>query len=109
MLYRILGKINEKVLNLGFGCMRLFIIDGDVSKIDEKKVIEMIYYLIDEGINYIDIVYFYYGIGMVRGGESELFLGRVLKDGYREKVNLVIKFFSWLIKIRKDMDKYLNE
>ncbi|OOM14297.1 aldo/keto reductase [Clostridium saccharobutylicum] len=109
MLYRTLGKTNEKVSNLGFGCMRLPIIDGDVSKIDEKKAIEMIHHSIDEGINYIDTAYPYHGTGMARGGESEPFLGRALKDGYREKVNLATKLPSWLIKTRKDMDKYLNE
>jgi predicted aldo/keto reductase-like oxidoreductase len=46
---------------------------------------------------------------MARGGESEPFVGRALKDGYREKVNLATKLPSWLIKTREDMDKYLNE
>lgn len=109
MLYRTLGKTNEKVSALGFGCMRLPIIDGDVTKIDEKKAIEMIRYAIDEGVNYVDTAYPYHGTGMGRGGESEPFVGRALKDGYREKVNLATKLPSWLIKTREDMDKYLNE
>ena len=109
MLYRKLGKTNEKVSALGFGCMRLPIIDGDVTKIDEEKAIEMIHHAIDEGVNYIDTAYPYHGTGMASGGESEPFVGRALKDGYREKVNLATKLPSWLIKTREDMDKYLNE
>ena len=109
MLYRKLGKTNEKVSALGYGCMRLPIIDGDVTKIDEGKAIEMIHHAIDEGVNYIDTAYPYHGTGMARGGESEPFVGKALKDGYREKVNLATKLPSWLIKTREDMDKYLNE
>jgi predicted aldo/keto reductase-like oxidoreductase len=42
-------------------------------------------------------------------GESEPFIGKTLSGGYREKVNLATKLPSWLIKSRKDMDKYLDE
>ncbi|MDS0524848.1 aldo/keto reductase [Clostridium sp. SHJSY1] len=109
MLYRTLGKTNEKVSELGFGCMRLPIIDSDTTKIDEEKAIKMIHHAIDEGVNYIDTAYPYHGTGMGYGGESEPFVGRALKNGYREKVNLATKLPSWLIKTREDMDKYLNE
>ena len=109
MLYRTLGKTNEKVSALGFGCMRLPIIGGDTTKIDEEKATEMIRHAIDEGVNYIDTAYPYHGTGMGHGGESEPFVGRALKDGYREKVKLATKLPSWAIKTREDMDKYLNE
>ena len=109
MEYRTLGKTNEKVSALGFGCMRLPIINGDTTKIDEEKATEMIRHAIDEGVNYIDTAYPYHGTGMGNGGESEPFVGRALKNGYREKVNLATKLPSWLIKTREDMDKYLNE
>ena len=109
MLYRTLGKTNENVSALGFGCMRLPIIDGDTTKIDEEKAIKMIRHAIDEGVNYVDTAYPYHGTGMGNGGESEPFVGRALKDGYREKVKLATKLPSWLIKTREDMDKYLNE
>ncbi|OOM78931.1 aldo/keto reductase [Clostridium sp. BL-8] len=109
MLYRTLGKTNEKVSALGFGCMRLPIIDGDTTKIDEEKAIKMIRHAIDEGVNYVDTAYPYHGTGMGNGGQSEPFVGKALKDGYREKVNLATKLPSWLIKTREDMDKYLNE
>ncbi|MBL4932533.1 aldo/keto reductase [Clostridium paridis] len=108
MLYRTYGKTNEKVSELGFGCMRLPIINGDSTKIDEEKATEMIRHAIDNGVNYIDTAFPYHGTGMGNGGESEPFVGRALKDGYREKVNLATKLPSWLIKTREDMDKYLN-
>ncbi len=109
MLYRGFGKTNEKVSVLGFGCMRLPIINGDTTKIDEEKATKMIRHAIDEGVNYIDTAYPYHGTGMASGGESEPFVGRALKGGYREKVNLATKLPSWAIKTREDMDKYLNE
>ncbi|MCI1478723.1 MAG: aldo/keto reductase [Clostridium beijerinckii] len=109
MLYRGFGKTNEKVSVLGFGCMRLPIIDGDTTKIDEEKATKMIRHAINEGVNYIDTAYPYHGTGMGNGGESEPFVGRALKGGYREKVNLATKLPSWAIKTREDMDKYLNE
>jgi len=109
LLYRTLGKTNEKVSALGFGCMRLPIIDGDGSKIDDEKAIEMLHHAIDQGVNYIDTAYPYHGTGMGKGGESEPFLSRALKDGYRDKVNIATKLPSWMIKTREDMDKYLNE
>lgn len=100
MIYRKLGKTNELVSLLGFGCMRFPQIG---SNIDEEKSYEMIRYAIDNGVNYIDTAYPYHD------GESEPFVGRVLKDGYREKVNLATKLPTWLINSREDMDKYFQE
>lgn len=110
MLYRKFGKTNEMVSTLGFGCMRLPLLPGgDPSKIDEEKAMKLIRYAIDEGVNYIDTAYPYHGTGMDKGGQSEPFVAKVLRDGYRQKVKLATKLPSWLIKTRKDMDKYLNE
>lgn len=100
MLYRKFGKLEEEVSILGFGCMRFPQKDG---KIDEEESKKMIRYAVDNGVNYIDTAYPYHN------GESEPFVGKALKDGYREKVKLATKLPTWLIKTREDMDKYLNE
>lgn len=109
MLYRECGKTKEQVSILGFGCMRLPVIGGDPTKIDEEKAIPMLRYAIDHGVNYVDTAYPYHGTGMDKGGMSEPFVAKALKDGYREKVKLATKLPSWLIKSRADMDRYLNE
>ena len=110
MLYHKFGKTNEMVSILGFGCMRLPLLPGgDPSKIDEELSTKLIRYAIDEGVNYIDTAYPYHGKGMGSGGQSEPFVGKALKNGYRDKVKIATKLPSWLIKTRTDMDKYLNE
>lgn len=100
MRYRKLGKTNEEVSILGFGCMRFPQIEG---KIDEKESTKMIRHAVDNGVNYIDTAYIYHD------GESEAFVGRALSEGYRDKVKLATKLPTWLVKSREDMDKYLKE
>lgn len=110
MLYRKFGKTGEMVSTLGFGCMRLpLLLGGDNTQIDEQQAGKLLRYAIDHGVNYIDTAYPYHGQGMAHGGQSEPFLGNVLRDGYREKVKLATKLPAWLIKTREDMDRYLNE
>lgn len=110
MLYRRLGKTEEIVSALGFGCMRFPLLDGgETWQIDQVKSMEMIRYAIDMGVNYIDTAYGYHGYGMDKPGESEPFVAKVLKDGYREKVKLATKLPAWLVETREDMDKYLDE
>lgn len=101
MLYRKIPQTGEELSILGFGCMRLPV-DKD-GKIDEEQASARLYQAIDMGVNYLDTAWPYHG------GEGEGFLGRALKNGYRQKVKLATKLPPWLIKSREDMDYYLNQ
>ncbi len=103
MQYRTFGKLDWKPSALGFGAMRLPVIDNDPAKIDESEATKMIRYAIDHGVNYVDTAYPYHG------GQGELFVGRVLRGGYREKIKLATKLPSWLIKTSADFNRYFDE
>lgn len=103
MQYRTFGTLDWKPSALGFGAMRLPVLDNDHSKIDEKEATQMVRYAIDHGVNYVDTAYPYHR------GTSELFLGRALKEGYRERVKLATKMPCWLVKAPEDFDRYFNE
>ena len=109
MLYRTIGKTGVQVSILGFGLMRLPVIDGNSTKIDEKKATEMVRYAIDRGVNYVDTAYPYHRDSMTKSGESEPFTARALRNGYREKVYLATKMPCWLVKKKEDLTRYLNE
>ena len=105
MKYRQFGKLGWEVSSLDFGCMRLPTTDGFMisANVDEAEAIRMIRRGIDEGINYVDSAYPYHM------GNSQVVVGKALKDGYREKVKLATKSPVWQVKKAEDFDTYLNE
>jgi len=108
LLYRKLGKTGEKVSILGFGCMRLPVIDGNPEKIDPHAT-EMLHYALEHGVNLFDTGYSYHSYSASQSGQSEVWLGNALKDGYREDVYISTKLPSWLIKKREDLNYYLDK
>ena len=75
-----------KLSALGMGTMRLPVIDGDDARVDEAAVKEMVAYAMEKGINYYDTAWGYHG------GNSELVMGRTLKEYPRESFYLATKF-----------------
>lgn len=102
MKYRNFGNTGMMVPALGMGCMRLPVIDGDATNINETAAIKLIRQAIDGGITYIDTAWGYHG------ENAEPLVAKALANGYREKVLLATKLPCWLVEKPADMDKYLN-
>src|SRR5437899_8625212 len=77
--YRTLGRTGEKVSVIGLGGYHL----GNQS--DPEESIRIIRTGIDEGINFLDNCWDY------NGGESEIRMGKALRDSYRQKAFLMTK------------------
>ncbi len=103
MKYRRLGKTNEDVSVLGFGCMRLPTNNGEDGNIDIEKSVEMVRYAIDNGVNYLDTAFFYHS------GNSEKFVAKVIKDGYREKAFVATKLPLGNVNCEEDVEKLFYE
>jgi uncharacterized protein len=103
MQYREWKKTGEKISALGFGAMRLPMTEGKKPQVDEERAIALIRQGLDLGINYLDTAWAYHD------GLSEEICAKVMRDGYREKVNIATKLPTWDVKSSKDMYFYLEE
>jgi len=92
----------EQVSALGYGCMRLPVIDGDSRNIDEEKAHHLLHHAYEQGVNYYDTAWFYHG------GNSERVLGRALTD-IREDVLVADKLPPGEINAPEDFDRVFNE
>jgi len=105
MKLRNFGKLDWKASALGFGAMRLPTIGDDphTAKVDEAEAIRIIRRAIDGGVNYIDTAYVYHN------GESEVVLGKALRDRYRQRTRVATKSPVWMIREEADFDRLLEE
>ena len=53
--------LGDNIARLGFGAMRLPIIDGDASNVDQATLDAMVDTAIKSGVNYFDTAYPYHG------------------------------------------------
>lgn len=84
MIYRKFQDIS--LSGLGLGLMRLPVVNGDDSVIDEAAAAEMIDYAYNHGINYFDTAWGYHS------GNSERVAGKCLSRYPRESFYLASKF-----------------
>ena len=84
MIYRDFQGLSLSAL--GFGTMRLPVVNGEYKAIDEKAAAEMIDYAMRHGVNYYDTAWGYHD------GESERAVGKILKSYPRESFYLATKF-----------------
>ena len=84
MIYRDFQDL--KLSALGFGAMRLPVIDGDDSRIDEETALRMVDIAMENGINYYDTAWGYHG------ENSELVIGKALARYPRDKFYVTTKF-----------------
>jgi uncharacterized protein len=78
--YRTLGRTGEKVSMVGIGGYHL-----GKPNVGSEESIRIIRTALDEGINFLDNCWDY------NKGESEIRMGKALRDGYRQKAFLMTK------------------
>ena len=75
-----------KLSQLGFGAMRLPVIDGDDAKVDVPQTFRMVDYAMEHGINYYDTAWGYHG------EHSEEIMGEALRKYPRDSYYFADKF-----------------
>ena len=94
-MYRTLGRTGERVSAIGMGGFHL-----GQPKLSEEESIRLIRAGIDGGITFMDNSWDY------NGGQSEIRMGKALKDGYRQKVFLMTKLDG---RTKREASRQLDE
>ena len=105
MIYRAFQDV--KLSGLGLGMMRLPVVDGKDTQVDEVKTAEMIDYAYCHGVNYFDTAWGYHG------GQSELMAGKYLSRYPRDSYSLATKFPGYdnanMPKVKEIFEKQLEK
>ncbi len=98
---RKLDKLGIETSLLGFGCMRFpTTAEGKIDWEASEKMLDKAYEL---GVNYYDTAYPYHG------GESEVFVGSVMKKYDRSSFYFATKLPLWSVEKLEDVDRIFNE
>jgi predicted aldo/keto reductase-like oxidoreductase len=92
---RILGKTGERVSALGLGGSHI-----GKSDLSRRKAVRIIRTALDRGLSFMDNSWDY------NDGESEIRLGKALKDGYREKAFVMTKVDG---RTKKEANRQINQ
>src|SRR3954467_3853226 len=95
MIYRVLGHTGERVSAIGLGGWHL-----SLKHVDKKLSLRLVRTAVDRGINFLDNSWDY------NDGESEVRMGKALRDGHRDKVFLMTKIDG---RSRKEAARQLDE
>ena len=95
MIYRELGSTGEKVSAIGLGGWHL-----SLKYVDEPLAIKIVRSAIDRGITFMDNCWDY------NEGDSEIRMGKALRDGYRDRVFLMTKIDG---RSKKEATRQLEE
>jgi predicted aldo/keto reductase-like oxidoreductase len=95
MIYRTLGRTGERVSAIGMGGFHI-----GQPKLTEEESLRLVRSAIDGGITFMDNSWDY------NQGQSEIRMGKALKDGYRQKVFLMTKLDG---RTKEEASKQLNE
>lgn len=98
---RKMEKLDAETSLLGFGCMR-FPVTAE-GAIDEPEAERMMDRAIAAGVNYIDTAYPYHN------GQSETFVGKVLKKYDRASFYLATKLPCWRVEKAEDAESVFQE
>lgn len=99
-----MGTIRDEFTKkLGFGCMRLPVIDGNVENIDDEAFKKMVDHFMEQGFTYFDTAFPYHN------QKSEAAVKRCLVDRYpRESFMLATKMPGWEVKETADYARIFN-
>jgi predicted aldo/keto reductase-like oxidoreductase len=93
--------IDEKIAKLGFGLMRLPMLDGTINMAETQKMVDL---FMENGFTYFDTAYVY------MDGKSEETARNVLANRYpRNSFQLATKMPVWVLQKTSDMDRIFNE
>jgi len=101
MEYKHIASMKDRPSLLGFGCMRFPTTEhGEIDEMEAEKMLDT---AIAAGVNYIDTAFPYHN------GNSEPFVGRVLKKYPRDRIYLATKLPVWMVNSEADVKKMFAE